>query len=132
LAGSIASLLSARPLRNIDMDKVNALLAALPERPDCSLYEQQLDAITMDDMRIRRVLLTIAKIDSSIIHSPAIYRDLTRQRKVTKEIAGRVVEDMIGMPTSPFEVRGRSLDTVSFSFRDPNFKRYILMRNAGL
>lgn len=132
LAGSVAAFLNSSPSRTIDADKVQALLTSLPGRPDCSIYENALEQITMEDERIARVLLEIASIDRNIINSPAVYRALERQGTISRDVAREVIEAMLRAPTSQFEERGRSLDTVSFAFRDPNFKRYILIRNAGL
>jgi hypothetical protein len=131
-AGSVEAFSNSSPPRTIDADQVRSLLESLPKRPDCNIYEQQLNSITMEDHRIQRVLLEIAKLDRSIINSPAVYRAIEQQNEVDKNVARQVIDDMLGMATSVFEVTGRSLDTVSFYFRDPNFKRYILMRNAGL
>ena len=39
---------------------------------------------------------------------------------------------LIAMSSSPFVERTRVRDIVSFSFDDPKFRRYILIRNAGL
>jgi hypothetical protein len=132
LAGSVGAFVASSPPRSIDADRVRSLLESLPNRPDCNVYEQQLNSITMEDTRIQKVLLEIAKIERSIINSPAVYRAIELQGEIEKDVARQVIDEMLGMATSVFEVTGRSLDTVSFYFRDPNFKRYILMRNAGL
>ena len=42
------------------------------------------------------------------------------------------INGLLEMGDSPFKVRGRIRDIVSFSFEDPNLKRYILIRNADL
>ena len=107
-------------------------MISLPQLPDCSMYENALEQITMQDERIARVLLEVARIDRNIINSPALYAALERQGAISRDTAREVVEGMLAAPTSQFDVRGRTLDTVSFSFRDPNFKRYILIRNAAL
>jgi energy-coupling factor transporter ATP-binding protein EcfA2 len=132
LAGSLEAFLNSSPPRTIDADKVNRLLAALPRLPECDLYEVQLNAITMGDDRIAKVLLEIARVEHSIIRSPAVYGALEQRGEITKDMARQVIDDMLSQATSVFEVTGRSLDIVSFYFRDPNFKRYILIRNAGL
>ncbi|HUB11150.1 MAG TPA: hypothetical protein VMB34_04260 [Acetobacteraceae bacterium] len=130
--GSVEQFLNSSPPRVIGIDKVVSLLAALPTRPDCNIYEQQLTSITMQDPRIQQVLLEIAKVDSSIINSPVVYTAIEQRGELDVGLARQVVDDMLAMDASSFEVTRRSLDTVSFFFRDPNFKRYILMRNAGL
>jgi ABC-type dipeptide/oligopeptide/nickel transport system ATPase component len=130
--GSFESFLNAPTGRIIGDEKVKPLLESLPQRPDCSIYEQQLDEITMEDERIAKVLLEIAKVDRSIINSPVVYRAIEQHSEITQDVAREIIDDIIAMTTSPLELRRRSLDTVTFSFRDPNFKRYILMRNAGL
>jgi hypothetical protein len=131
LAGSVEAFLSSSPQRTIDAEKVTRFLASLPTRPDCNVYEQQLYAITMEDDRIAKVLLEIARVDRGLIASPAVYRALERRGEIAPDVARHIIDEML-TTTDVFEVSGRSLDNVSFYFRDPNFKRYILIRNAGL
>jgi hypothetical protein len=132
LAGSVEAFVNSSPPRVIDTEKVRLLLDTLPQRPDCNVYEQQLQSITMDDPRIQKVLLEIAGVDRNIINSPVVYRAIGQKGEIENSVAHQVVDEMLDQATSVFDITGRSLDTVSFYFRDPNFKRYILIRNAGL
>jgi hypothetical protein len=131
-AGSSEAFLASSPPRRIDMAEVDALVSVLATRPDCSICEAALKQVTMGDERIGRVLRAIARIDDTIITSSAVARVVETEAAVSRDMASRMIEEMLRMPAGPFEERGRLLDTVSFAFRDPNFKRYILLRDAGL
>jgi len=122
----------ANGLRHVEHEEVIALLAALSQRADCKTYEEALKQITIKDETMARVLLGIAIQAESIISSASVANWLQKEREISKDVTVGTINAILQMPASPFEERGRIRDIVSFSFRDPNFKRYILIRNAGL
>jgi hypothetical protein len=119
--------------RQVKPEDVTSLLTALPQRADCKIYEEPLmKQIIMRDATTAKVLLNIAKSQESIISSAAVCSSLESEEGISKDITLQTINSILQMPASPFQERGRIRDIVSFSFVDPNFKRYILMRNAGL
>jgi len=118
--------------RQVEHDEVTALLAALPQRADCRIYEEALEQITVEDETTARVLLGIAIQPKSIISSASVAKWLEQEQAISKDIVMTTINTILQMPAGPLEERVRIRDIVSFSFRDPNFKRYILIRNAGL
>ena len=95
------------------------------------IYEAQLASIVMDDDSIEAALREIVGVHSNIINTPVVYRNIAQRTEVPAAAARDIVGGMLGMAVSPFEVRNRIGDSVSFSFRDPNFKRYIRIRLAS-
>jgi hypothetical protein len=130
LAGGLDGFLSSSSPRTIELSRVERLLAALPSRNDCAIYEQQLQSIINNDERIKTVLLEIAKIDG-IIDTPTIDRAITRDGQTFREITHQIIDGILQMSPSPFELRGRILDNIRFTFTDRNLKRYIRMRFAA-
>lgn len=104
----------------------------LHQNPESRLFEEQLQAVTLDDEINKKVLLSIAKHEKGIISSAAIVKSLETEDGLTKDDVLATIEGFLGMRTSPFELKSKIRDIISFSFVDPNFKRYILIRNADL
>ena len=87
---------------------------------------------TLDDDLTAKVLLHIAASPRTIVSSSRVVSTLEEQEGISKEITLETIEGLIAKSNSPFVERTRIRDIVSFSFDDPNFKRYIRIRNAGL
>jgi len=111
---------------------VRSLVQGLPQRAVCKIYEEALKQITLEDEITAKVLLGITKNKGNVVSSSLVSNSLESEPEISKQITKETIEGMIRMKDSPFEERGRIRDIISFSFRDPNFQRYILMRNAGL
>ncbi|MCP4142946.1 MAG: hypothetical protein GY755_22100 [Chloroflexi bacterium] len=111
---------------------VNLLLDQLPERSDCKIYEEALKQITMGDDITSKILLGLAEHKQSVISSALVLNEIGKSYKIDGNISSKTIDDILQLPNSPLEERGRIRDIVSFSFRDPNFKRYILLRRADL
>jgi hypothetical protein len=49
---------------------------------------------------------------------------------IAAEVTLATIENMLHMRNGPFQEHNRIRDVVSFSFTDPNFRRYILIRTG--
>jgi len=116
----------------ISISEVKNVLASLPERPETVLFEELLDAATMGDERLRKILLHIAKSSTNVVHSSSLCNEVMRDEALPPATTLAVIEGFLKLASEPFREQGRVLDSVSFSFQDPNFKRYIQIRNAGM
>lgn len=119
------------PLRVVDGAGVHALLDALPTFAENRIWEEALNQITMQDPLTAHILGRIAHRPEGVISSAVCCSDL-EQEGVSPDDTRQTIEGILGMEGSPLEERGRIRDVVSFSFRDPNFKRYILLRRVGV
>jgi hypothetical protein len=107
---------------------VHRLVTALPGRPDCDLYETALSQSVMDDEINKRVLQVLAAQPNSLISTAGLGGPFA-----AKGIDERMWRDTVdGFLTLPgiFQIIGRIRNVVQFSFIDPNFRRYILLRCA--
>lgn len=129
-AGSFESFKEIRPaIRAFDIREV---VRSLPERPETRLFEELLEQTTMGDERAQKVLLQLASSDDSIMRSTKVVGDIEKNQGISTETAIAIIEAFLKLEAAPFREQGRILDTISFSFQDPNFKRYIRIRNAGI
>lgn len=112
-------------------EAVTSLISSLPERSDCRLFEEALKLITMNDEITAKILLCIARNNEGVISSAALCQNL-EDEDISKPEVLATIEGFLKLPSAPFIERGRIRDIVSFSFSDPNLKKYILIRNAGL
>jgi len=119
-------------VRQVRQEDVTSLLTGLPRQATCRIYEEALKQITMGDEITAKVLLGIARNQESVISSKSACDLLESDEQISRDITIETISGILQMKDSPLEERGRIRDIVSFSFRDPNFKRYILMRNASL
>lgn len=114
------------PIRHWD---VRQALSTLPERPDCHLYEEALLQAAMGDRTNMQVLRTIAAQPQSMISSSEVCGSLVNQG-IDAATGRETVEGLLSLP-GIFEEHGRIRSIIQFSFRDPNFRRYILLRSGG-
>jgi len=134
LAGSLVQFIDIKSddLRTIDQKNVISLIKELPHKADTTTFEELFKQITMGNETIAKILLTIAKNPENLISSSLVSTLLQREEGISKDITIKTIEGMLKMTNSPFVEINRILDTFSFSFLDPNFRRYILIRNVGL
>ena len=88
--------------------------------------------ITLGDEVTAKIVLHIARNQESIISSASVCDSLEGEETIQSSNVMETIEGLLEMEGSPFRKRSQIRDLVSFSFYDPNFKRYILIRNAGL
>jgi hypothetical protein len=119
-----------RRVQEITGDDVDALITALPNRADCRLYEESLRLTTMGDPVNEKVLGAIAQAREAINTTETVSRYLSRSG-VDMADADATIKGFLGLPGSPLQEQGTVRSTVRFSFRDPNFKRYVLLRGLG-
>jgi hypothetical protein len=131
LAGSPEFFLSPSKPKQFTKDDVDALIASLPDRADCRLFEEALNLLTMHDETTAKILLCLAHHSEGVISSAQICRSLEADG-ISKEDVIETIEGFLKLSSAPFVERSRIRDIVSFSFSDPNLKKYILIRNAGL
>jgi hypothetical protein len=117
--------------KRFSKEEVVSIINTLADRSDCGIYEEALKLITFGDVITAKILLRIAKEVESAIFSTAVANSLVGEG-ISSDVVMATINDWLQMPDGPFEERRRIRDLVSFSFKDPNFKRYILIRNAGL
>lgn len=131
LAGSPEFFLTPAQPKQFSRDDVAALIESLPDRADCTLFEEALKLLTMHDELTAKILLSIAQHSEGVISSVQICQSLETQG-VSKADVIATIEGFLTLSSAPFVERSRIRDIVSFSFADPNLKKYILIRNGGL
>jgi Cdc6-like AAA superfamily ATPase len=131
LAGSPEYFLTPSTPKEFTRDDVMALVASLPNRPDCRLFEEALGLITVQDTLTARILLCIANSKEGVISSAKVCSELESQG-ISKADVIATIEGFLKLSSVPLVERSRIRDIVTFSFADPNLKKYILIRNAGL
>lgn len=125
--GNFESFIKGKGNNKIDVAEVREAIVTLPDNPECRLYEEQLISVLMDDEINYRVLVRIAQQENYLITSRKIAESFTEE-DLDNKIVLDTVNDFLSMPNGPFEVKATVRDNSSFSFKDPNFKRYILIR----
>jgi len=131
LAGSAEFFLTPPKPRDFTKEDVDLLIASLPTRADCMLFEEALKLLTMQDETTAKILLCIARHSEGVISSATICSTLESEG-ISKADIMETIEGFLKLSNAPFAERSRIRDIVSFSFVDPNLKKYILIRNAGL
>jgi hypothetical protein len=131
LAGTPEFFLTPAQPKQFSKEEVSGLIESLPDRADCRLFEEALTLLTMHDELTAKILLCIAKHSEGVISSAQICQSLETQG-ISKEDVMATIEGFLKLSSAPFVERSRIRDIVSFSFADPNLKKYILIRNAGL
>jgi len=131
LAGSPKFFLTPSTPKEFTKDDVTALIASLPTRSDSTIFEEALSLITVQDNLTARILLSIATSKDGVISSAKICEKLERQG-ISKADVIATIEGFLKLSGNPLVERSRIRDIVTFSFADPNLKKYILIRNAGL
>ena len=111
---------------------VRQVIPSLAKRPETSIFEGLLQDTPMSDERLRKILLHMAKTGDNIMYSSKLADEIAQTEGIPRDITIKVIEDFLKLKAEPFREHARVLDSVSFSFQDPNFKRYIQIRNAGL
>jgi energy-coupling factor transporter ATP-binding protein EcfA2 len=122
------SLTRSSPL-NINEQDFESILQNLPQNAECRLFEEQLQGITLGDELTTRILVYIAKNQNSIISSSLVCQELEKEQNISKKDIIETINGFLEMRNSPFEQKSKIRDIISFSFRDPNFQRYILIRH---
>jgi ABC-type oligopeptide transport system ATPase subunit len=112
-------------------EDVNKIISTLSENPNCKSYEELLKFSTFGDVTTAKILLRIAGEKDSTIFSTKIIDSLVGEG-ISREVVMATINDWLQMSDGPFEEQRRIRDLISFSFKDPNFKRYILLRDAGI
>ncbi len=110
---------------------VLGLINGLHRRPDCRIYEEVLKLTTMDDPINEQVIRAIAALPEEIISSRSISSSL-QTSGIDEGDVKATIDGFLALDGSPLEDLGRIRDVVRLSFRDPNFKRYVLLRDMGL
>jgi Cdc6-like AAA superfamily ATPase len=114
----------------ITEEDVHQLVTALPTRADCDLYETALSQSVMGDDINKRVLQVLAAQSSSLISTAKLSEPFATEG-INERLWRDTVEGFLALP-GVFQENGRIRDVVQFSFIDPNFRRYILLRCAKL
>jgi hypothetical protein len=117
--------------RTIGSSDVWRLITSFPTNPKVGNWESALKQITLGSDKLRKVVRGIARSPESVISSATVAAELAADG-ISEQETLEAIKQILLMTGSPLEERARILDVISFTFRDPNFKRYILMRNAGL
>ena len=125
-AGSWVEFIDFRLPRRVTEEDVSRLVSALPTRADSHLYEEALSQAIMGDRTNMRVLQVIAAQPNSMISSAEVCESLA-SKGIDANTGRETVEGLLSLP-GIFEEHGRIRDVVQFAFRDPNFRRYILLR----
>jgi hypothetical protein len=116
----------------ISISEIIKVLESLSTRAETVLYEEILLSTTLGEDILQRILLNIARWPTSPIQSPKLCLQVKETENIPCETTRAAIEDFLKLRSGPFREQGRVLDAVSFVFQDPNFKRYIQIRNAGL
>ena len=130
-AGGFEEFVKRSTPKPIWRDNVTSVLQGLPRNPQSLYFEQILQSLTLADETTARVLLNIARQQQTPMSSSVVCKSLDCEG-IPRGIAMETINGLLEMGDSPFKVRGRIRDIVSFSFEDPHLKRYILIRNADL
>jgi energy-coupling factor transporter ATP-binding protein EcfA2 len=121
---------SPREVREVTADDVQALVAVLPNRADSRIYEEALRLTTMGDPISEKVLRSLATSSEAFVSSHSVVSDLS-EKGIDREDTLETIEGFLNLEGSPLEEHGRVRDIVRLTFRDPNFKRYVLLRGVG-
>lgn len=113
-----------------DLEEEKTVFQGLPKNPECTIFEELLNAITLGDQLTSKILFNIAKNQKSIISSKQISSLLKAEENISEKDTNDTIKGILKMQGSPFKERSKIRDILSFSFIDPNFKRYILIRNT--
>lgn len=110
---------------------VERALACLPSHPDAQLFEDTYEMSTLGDIVNVNTLLHIAKRPERRYAARMIIESASRELGMQAADIERSLHDMLGLKAGPFE-RGQGVGAVvPFSFRDPNFRRYVLLRTKS-
>ena len=115
---------------SVEASEVHQVINTLSDNPECRLFEEQLISVLMHDEINRRVLLRIAEQQEHLITSRAIEESFGDGDLGTETVRD-TMEGFLEMPNGPFKVRAKIRGNYSFSFIDPNFKRYVLIRSGS-
>ena len=119
-----------KPVR-IGAGEFDAMLEGLADNAECKLFEESLRAVTLGDDLNWRVLIAIAEQEDALIVNKEVVKQVVRGRgKVSTADIAATVDGFLDMAHGPFELKSRIRDVCSFVFRDPNFKRYVLIRGT--
>lgn len=118
---------SKLPVRVTEQD-VHRLVASLPERADCQLFETALSQAVMGDTTNMQVLQVLAAQPKSMISTAELGPSFV-DHGIDEKIGQETVEGFLTLP-GILEEHGRIRNVVQFAFRDPNFRRYILLRSS--
>jgi len=120
-----------RPQKNtviINNKGFNEMISGLQDNAECRLFEEQLKMVTLEDDINWSVLNAIAKQEDTVIISKKIVDQVSKSSNISESDIKATIHGFLDMQDGPFEVKSEIRDTRSFVFRDPNFKRYILVR----
>jgi Cdc6-like AAA superfamily ATPase len=110
----------------VNEEDVYRLVAALPTRADTDLFETALSQAIMGDETNKRVLRTLAAQPKSLISTAELETPFNSQG-IDPKVGRATVEGFLTLP-GLFEISAQIRDIIQFSFVDPNFRRYILLR----
>lgn len=126
-AGSWLGFLDSSLPVTITEQDVRQLVAILPERADCQLFETALSQAAMGDATNMQVLRVLAAQPRSMISTAELGPSFA-SHGIDAGVGRETVEGFLKLP-GLLEEHGRIRDVVQFAFRDPNFRRYILLRS---
>jgi hypothetical protein len=113
----------------ITEEDVAGLVAELPKRADCNIYETSLSQSVMGDETNKRVLQILAAQPDSLISTATLDASFTSQG-IDTTVWQETLKGFLKLP-GIFKINGEIRDIVQFSFIDPNFRRYIMMRESN-